>query len=138
MITMYKKHLTHNILFCALFLFSCSSGNNVLDGTWVYEGGIYNGKKESAAADYDLQRTYAGNSYEGHLIEEGMEPEKYDGGNFELKDSLYLETTTFSSQPSQLLNKTVTYSFSRSGDLFIIKGSLPSGMLVEEYWRKIK
>lgn len=123
--------------FAILSAVSCKPDSS-MNGTWEYQGGIYNGKKEGAPKDYKMQRTYTGKTYEGFVLEADAEPEKYDGGNYEIRDTAYLETTTFSSQPSQTLNKTVTYQFNRAGDLFTIKGTLPGGMQIEEYWKKLK
>lgn len=123
---------------CVLLLMVSCKKTDSLEGTWEYQGGIYNGKKEGAPTDYKMQRSYQDETYEGFVLEEDAEPEKYDGGNYEIRDSIYLETTTFSSQPSQVLNKTITYKFKREGELFTIMGTLPNGMQIEEYWKKIK
>lgn len=124
-------------VFAIISAVSCKP-NSAMNGTWEYDGGIYNGKKEIAPKDYKMQRIYTDKAYEGFVVEEDAEPEKYDGGNYEIRDTAYLETTTFSSQPSQTLNKTVTYQLKKEGNLFTMIGTLPSGMKIEEYWKKLK
>lgn len=124
----------NNYLFLTfLFLTACSS--SPMKGTWQYDGGVYNGKPRKAAEDFKMFRTYTWDSYEGHLIEGDIKT-RYTAGKYEIrKDSVYL-TSTFSSQPSQLLNRTQAYEFKVEDSRLTIRGTLPNGMQVEEYWKQ--
>lgn len=109
-----------------------------MEGKWQYDGGVYNDKPKSAAADFILQRTYTKDQYEAHTVENGVQGEKYAGGNYKIEgDSLFL-TGTFSAQPSQLVGITQRYQFKLEGDKLTTKGTLPNGMKVEEYWKRVK
>lgn len=119
-----------------LFLNACSPARQ-LEGKWEYSGGLYNGKATKAAPDFRMQRTYTDNSYEAYLIEGSAEPVKYGAGTYEIKADTFKVTSTFSSQPSQTVGKTVNYLFKVDGKKLTIKGTLPNGMNVEEYWQKI-
>ena len=41
-------------------------------------------------------------------------------------------------QESQLLNQTITYTYSITNDTLTFKGTLPNGKMVESYWKRIK
>jgi hypothetical protein len=112
--------------------------NKTLSGVWKYQGGIYNGKAEGEPEGYTLQRRYNASYYEAYLIEKGVKPEKYEAGYYTLNTDTCLETETYSSQPSKLIGKTVHYLYSVRNDTLTLKGTLPSGMRVTEYWKKVK
>jgi hypothetical protein len=109
-----------------------------LIGTWQYNGGVYNGTSELPSKDYILQRKYDALHYKAMLIESGVEPVLYEGGNYLLKNDTCLETQTFSSQPSKLLNITVKYHYQIKNDTLTFIGVLPNGTHVQEYWKKVK
>ncbi|HEY1025698.1 MAG TPA: lipoprotein [Sphingobacteriaceae bacterium] len=124
-----------SIIAILVVLSGCTS--SPLTGTWQYDGGIYNEKSRAAAPDFRMQRTYSSDSYEAHVLEGNADPKKYAAGNYQIKnDSLYL-TGTFSNQPSQLTGRTQVYQFTIADDKLTIKGVLPNGMQVEEYWIKL-
>lgn len=116
-------------------LAGCSS--TPMEGTWQYDGGVYNGNPKPAATDYRMVRTYTGDSYEGHLIE-GDSETRYTAGTYVIRDDSVYLTSTFSSQPSQLLGRSQAYRFMIEGSKLTISGSLPNGMKVEEHWKKIR
>ena len=128
-------NISSSILGLAI-LASCSS--NPLKGTWQYDGGIYNGKSQKASTEFQMQRTYASNTYEAFMLEENTAPELYNSGIYEVKgDSLFI-TSKFSSRPSQNTDLTIAYKYSINKDKLTINGVLPNGMIVEEYWNKIQ
>jgi len=121
---------------CLIMMTSCSSGP--LNGTWQYDGGIYNGRAQNASNEFQMQRTYAKDTYEAFMIEGNNEPELYNSGIYEVKaDSIYI-TSKFSSRPSQNTDVTIAYKFSIKNGKLTINGILPNGMVVEEYWKKVK
>ncbi len=123
------------ILLAASLAGACSSGP--IQGTWQYDGGVYNGNPKPPARDFRMVRTYTGDTYEGRLIE-GESETRYTAGTYQIRnDSVYL-TSTFSSQPSQLLGRSQAYRFKIENSRLTISGVLPNGMQVEEYWKKIK
>jgi hypothetical protein len=126
-------------LIVALGIISCcSSFQQVLSfkGTWIFKGGVYNGKKEGAPADYTLQRKYQAATFDAYVLEKGEKPQKYQSGNYQLKNDTCLETETYSAQPSKLTGKTLHYQYTIRHDTLIFSGVLPTGMKVEEYWKK--
>jgi hypothetical protein len=129
-----------NIL-SALFLIllvSSFAGKQTLKGVWEFRGGIYNGKKEGAPVEYTLQRKYDKQHYEAFAIDSSNKPEKYEGGDYVLKGDTCVETETYSSQPSKLTGIPVAYIYTIRNDTLTLKATLPSGMVVEEYWRRKK
>ncbi len=125
--------------FAGLFLIlitGCSS--NPLEGTWQYDGGKYNGKAQKASPDFKMQRTYTSDTYEAFLLEGEAEPELYSSGIFEIKADSLLITGKFSSQPSQNTDITIPYKYSIDNGRLTTSGVLPNGMVVEEYWKKVK
>jgi hypothetical protein len=46
-------------------------------------------------------------------------------------------TSKFSSRPSQNTDQTIIYNFVIDQNSLTIKGVLPNGMVVEEYWKKV-
>jgi len=109
-----------------------------LKGTWKFVGGIYNGKKEGAPTEYALQRKYDDAHYEAFAIQEGYNDEKYETGDYLLKGDTCIDTETFCSQPSKITNIPIHYLYNLKNDTLTLKGKLPTGMIVEEYWKKIK
>jgi hypothetical protein len=125
------------VLFMSLLLLSFQT-TTTLKGTWKFVGGIYNGKKEGQPTEYALQRKYDTAHYEAFIIEKGYKPEKYETGDYFLKGDSCIDIETFSSQPSKITNIPVHYLFSLTKDTLTLKGTLPTGATVEEYWKRIK
>ena len=124
------------ILFGIIIISSCSK--NPIIGTWQYDGGLYNGREQKASPDFQMQRTYTENTFEAFLIEGSAEPELYNSGIFVIKNDTLLITSKFSSRPSQNTDVTIIYKYVIDQNRLTIKGVLPSGMIVEEYWKKVK
>ena len=125
------------ILFVALIL--CSFHNpTTLKGTWEFVGGIYNGKKEGAPTDYALQRKYNASQYEAFVIEKGSKPEKFETGDYVLNGDTCVDTETFCSQPSKITNIPIHYLYTLKNDTLTLKAKIPTGMQVEEYWKRVK
>lgn len=118
--------------------FSFFDRATTLKGTWEFKGGIYSGKKEGAPKDYTLRRIYDADKFNAYLIEKGEQPKKYQTGNYQLRADTCMETETYSAQPSQLTGKHVKYLYTIHVDTLILQGTLPGGMLVQEYWKKVK
>ncbi|MDP9046798.1 MAG: hypothetical protein M3N14_01590 [Bacteroidota bacterium] len=125
------------LLIASLLLCSFSTPHN-LNGTWEFAGGIYNGKREGATVNYTLQRKYKGGHYEAFAIEKGSKPEKYEAGNYLIAGDTCIDTETFSSQPSKITNIPLHYFYTLRNDTLTLKGKLPGGMIVEEYWKRIR
>lgn len=119
-------------------LLSWGQPSATLQGTWEYAGGIYNGKKEGAPDGYSLQRQYTADGYEAFLIQQGYQPEKYEAGSYVLNGDTCVDTETFCSQPSKITNVPIHYLYVIKNDTITFKGTLPTGMRVEEYWKKVK
>jgi hypothetical protein len=117
-------------------LVGCSSGP--LEGTWQYDGGVYNGKARQATPDFKMQRTYESGNYEAYLLQGEAAPELYNSGIYEIHGDSVRVTSKFSSQPSQNTDVTISYQFKIDQDKLTTQGVLPNGMVVEEYWKKIK
>jgi hypothetical protein len=117
---------------------SAFSAEKTLKGSWNYLGGSYNGKPEGPPAEYTLQRRYDDAHFTAFASEKEYKPEKYEAGNYILKGDTCIETETYSSQPSKLKNIPVHYHYEIRNDSLIFKGKLPSGMVVEEYWKRVK
>jgi hypothetical protein len=109
-----------------------------LKGTWEFVGGIYNGKKEGATTDYSLQRKYNATHYEAFLVEKGSKSEKFEAGDYVMKNDTLTDMETYCKQLSDITNIPIHYWYSVKNDTLTIKGKLPSGMQVEEYWKKVK
>jgi hypothetical protein len=127
--------------YCLIFivLTLCSfNGQMSLVGTWTFVGGIYNGKKEGAPIGYTLQRKYDAAHYNAFAVQKGYKTEKYESGNYVLNGDTCIDTETFCSQPSKITHIPIHYLYSLKHDTLTLKGTLPTGMQVEEYWRKIK
>lgn len=126
-------------IFAIIFLMLLNScAKSSFKGTWQYKGGVYDGKARPASADFKMQRTYTSDKYEAYMIEGSNAPEKYGSGRYEVKNDTFYVTSEFSTQPSQMLGKTIAYTFQFKKDTLTIKGTLPNGMQVEEYWEKVK
>lgn len=124
------------ITFCfALLSFNLATS---LKGVWIFQGGVYNGKAEGPPKEYKLQRNYTDKDFTAYAYQKGYKTEKYEAGNYTLKADSCLETQTFSSQPSQAMGKTIHYNYKIINGELILSGTLPSGMVVEEHWKKIK
>lgn len=124
---------------CSIFtvlVFSVPSPQ--IKGKWRFAGGIYNGKPEGSTEGYQLQRVYTGKTFNAFMLASGSKPEKYQSGKYSLLGSNYTETETYSMQPSKLTNKAVQYQISKRKDTLVLKGKLPTGMQVEEYWVRVK
>ncbi len=132
-----KKKINISSAFMLLVLISaCSTGP--LKGTWQYDGGIYNGREQKASTEFQMQRIYAADTYEAFMNEENQSPVLYNSGIYEIKGDSVLITSKFSSRPSQNTDVTIAYKFIIDKDKLTINGVLPNGMIVEEYWKKIK
>ncbi len=134
---MKKQHITISILVIIILMQTACSSNS-FKGTWQYDGGIYDGKSQAASADFKMQRTYTEDKYEAFMLEDSNGPQKYGSGSYKIKGDSFLVTSEYSSQPSQLVGKTIAYKFKINNDKLTINGTLPNGMKVEEYWKKIK
>lgn len=109
-----------------------------LKGTWTFVGGIYNGKKEGATKDYTLRRIYTDKGYSAFAMEKGYKTEKYESGTYYFKGDTCVDTETFCSQPSKITNIPMHYAYTLRHDTLTLKGTLPTGMVVEEYWKKTR
>ncbi|SDM57408.1 hypothetical protein SAMN05421813_11612 [Daejeonella rubra] len=125
-----------SFLFCLIFISSCTT--SPIKGTWQYDGGLYNGREQKASPDFQMQRTYTGNTFEAFMIEGSVQPELYSSGIYEIKGDTLLITSKFSSRPSQNTDVMITYKFAIDKDKLTINGVLPNGMIVEEYWKRVK
>ncbi len=108
-----------------------------LKGTWEYEGGIYNGKPQGPTKEYTLQRKYDDTQFQSFVIAKDEQPKKYEAGNYQLNNDTCIETQTFSIQPSKTTGKPLKYFYKIVNDTLVLNGSLPSGMTVIEYWKKL-
>ena len=118
--------------------FASFTSVTTLKGVWQYAGGTANGKFEGAPVDYKLQRTYTDNGFTAIMIEKGYKPEKYEAGTYILKGDTCLETSTFNSQSPQLVGKTVAYIYTVTDGVLHLSATLPSGMVADDQWKKIK
>ena len=115
---------------------SCST--SPLKGTWQYDGGMYNGRPQKASIEFQMQRIYASDTYEAFMLEGNNPPVLYNSGIYLIKGDSVLITSKFSSRPSQNTDVTIVYKFAVDKDKLTINGILPNGMIVEEYWKKVK
>ncbi|PJJ79058.1 hypothetical protein [Mucilaginibacter auburnensis] len=109
-----------------------------LKGTWQYAGGMSGGKFYSAPKDYSQQRVYTKDKFEAFLLEKGEKPLKYESGDYSLTADSCFETQTYSLQPSFLTGKLIHYSYTIKNDTLFLKGKLPNGIEVEDFWKKVK
>jgi len=122
----------------ALLVFSSFAQVSSLKGTWQYAGGISNGKKYAAPDGFAQQRNYTKDKFEAFLLEKGEKPVRYEAGNYSLKKDSCFETQTYSLEPSVLTGKTIRYHYIVKNDTLFLKGKLPNGIEVEDYWKKVK
>lgn len=108
-----------------------------LKGTWQFNGGVYNGKRDTALMQYTLRRVYTDHDFNAFASQQGYKTEHYEAGNYVLKGDTCFETQTYSSQPSQATGKTIAYIITFKNNEFILSGTLPSGMVVEEHWKRV-
>ncbi len=108
-----------------------------LKGTWQFKGGIYNGKPDTASLLYTMRRVYADHDFNAFASQAGYKTERYEAGNYVIKGDTCFETQTYSNQPSQATGKTIAYIITFKKDEFILSGTLPSGMVVEEHWSRV-
>ena len=132
------KYLKNTVAFFLLLIAIVSCSSKSFEGTWEYNGGIYNGKPTPASADFKMHKTYTSSKYEAFMIDGQNAPEKYGSGRYEVKNDSFLVTSEFSTQPSQTLGKTIAYKYRFNKDSLIIEGVLPNGMQVKEYWKKVE
>lgn len=124
--------------FVALLIFSSFAQVSSLKGTWQYAGGISNGKRYAAPDGFAQQRKYTKDKFEAFLLEKGEKPLRYEAGNYSLKKDSCFETQTYSLEPSTLTGKTIHYRYTIKNDTLFLKGKLPNGIEVEDYWKKVK
>ncbi|MGY3212347.1 hypothetical protein [Mucilaginibacter sp. HD30] len=122
----------------ALLVFSSFAPVSSLRGTWRYAGGISSGKKYAAPDGFSQQRKYTKDKFEAFLLEKGEKPLRYEAGNYSLKKDSCFETQTYSLEPSVLTGKTTRYHYIIKNDTLFLKGKLPNGIEVEDYWKKVK
>ena len=125
------------LLLMVINLSSFNSGSS-LKGVWEFRGGIYNGKKEGAPDGYKLQRKYSETQYEAFILEKVAKPFNYEKGNYQLKGDTCIDTETFNSESSKLTGIPIHYLYAISHDTLTLSGTLPTGMQVQEYWKKVK
>ena len=109
-----------------------------LSGKWRYAGDIENGRKDNGPTDYILERVYDKVHFTAYAIQKGYKTEKYEIGNYILSSDSCIETQTWCSQDSKLLNIPVDYHYSFRKDTLVLAGILPTGAHVEEYWKRVK
>ncbi len=131
------KNITKNLVVGMILILAAGCSSNTVEGTWQYDGGIYNGKARNAHTDFQMQRTYKSDTYEAFLLEGTAAPELYNSGIYEIKGDSILITSKFSTQPSQNDDVAITYKFRVEKDKMITNGVLPNGMIVEEYWKRV-
>ncbi|GAA3964843.1 hypothetical protein [Mucilaginibacter dorajii] len=131
------KKLILPVLIVAV-LCSFNNGDAPLKGVWEYRGGLFNGKIDTASAGYILQRTYDKQHYKAIVKEKGEANVIYEKGDYVLRGDTCFETQTYSLQPSNLLNKTVKYTYIISNDTLKLLSILPNGNKVEDHWVRIK
>ncbi|RKR83640.1 hypothetical protein BDD43_3852 [Mucilaginibacter gracilis] len=127
-------------IMCGLLAMAFAQAPTVktLKGTWQFAGGIYNGKPDGAPKEYKMQRIYTVHNFAAFASQKGYQTERYEAGDYILKGDTCFESQTFSSRPSQLVGKKVAYIWSIKGNMLTLSGTLPSGMVVEEHWIKVK
>ena len=109
-----------------------------LKGTWQYCGGYLNGKFNPAPTAYSMQRNYTTTNYEAVMLEKGEKPYKYEAGEYKLVTDTCLETQRFSALPSQVKDITIHFAYTMRHDTLVLKATLPSGFIAEDYWKKMR
>jgi hypothetical protein len=130
-----QKLLLSLIVLSALVL---SPKDKTLKGTWQYSGGKFNNKLSPAPKTYTQQRKYTHKTFDAFLIEKGEKTIKYESGSYTLSGDSCIETQTYSMQESKLLNVPVHYQYVIRNDTLVLNGRLPNGVVIEDYWTKIK
>lgn len=116
----------------------CSFKSPSLKGLWQYCGDVLDGKRTAAPTAYILQREYDKKHFKAIVLEPGEKPYTYESGDYQLQADTCFETQTYCAQESQLLNQTITYTYSIANDTLTFKGTLPNGRQVQSYWKKVK
>jgi hypothetical protein len=109
-----------------------------LKGIWQYAGGISKGTYFPAPKTHRLQRTYTDTNFEAVVLEEGEKPLEYEAGTYMLKPDSCLETQTFSLQGQQMVGVSIHYWYMVRNDTLILRGVLPNGASIEDYWKRVK
>jgi hypothetical protein len=131
------KKINFGIVLC-LVGFTSFQGVKSLKGSWEFVGGVYNGKREGAPTEYHLTRKYTDKNYEAFASQTGYKTEEYEAGTYVFKGDTCVDTETFCSQPSKITNIPIHYLYTLRNDTLTLKGTLPTGMKVEEYWKRVK
>jgi hypothetical protein len=126
------------VLVLSILFLSSFNMHKTLACKYIYAGDIENGRKEGGPTEYTLQRNYTATQFTAYVIEKGYKTERYETGKYSLTTDTCLETQTWCSQPSKLLNKVVHYHYNFNKDTLVLKGILPNGTKVEEYWKRVK
>lgn len=126
------------LLILLVAVFSSFQKPKTLKGTWQFCGGYFNGKPNPAPKDYILQRKYTNTNYEAVMLEKGEEPYKYEAGEYKLMVDTCLETQRFSALPTQVKDITIHFAYTLRHDTLVLKATLPSGYVAEDYWKKVK
>jgi len=122
----------------ALLIFSSFAQVSSLKGNWQYAGGVSDGKFYAAPDGFSQQRKYTKDKFEAFLLEKGQKPVKYEAGSYTLKSDSCFETQTYSLEPSVLTGKLIRYRCTIKNDTLFLKGKLPNGIEVVDYWKKVK
>lgn len=125
------------LAFVTLLNFAAFTQLKTLTGTWQFNGGIYNGKRDTASLGYTMRRVYTDKGFNAYASQKGYKTERYEAGNYVLKGDNCYETQIYSSRPSQTTGKTIVYTYKIQKGELILSGTLPSGMVVEEHWKRI-
>jgi hypothetical protein len=130
--------LKYFFLFASCISLLSFNNAGTLKGVYIFQGGTYGGKTEGATKDYTLQRNYTDKGFTAYAYQKGYKTQKYEAGNYVLKADSCFETETFSSEPTKILGKTVHYAYKIVNGELVLSGTLPTGMRVEEHWKKVK
>lgn len=125
-------------LFVTLLVLCSFYQTTSLKGVWQYAGGITKGKFFEPPKAYKMQRTYSDTAFDAHLLEDGEKPLKYESGKYSLKPDSCLETQTYSLQSDHMIGKVIRYNYIIRNDTLILKGTLPNGAQIEDYWIKLR
>jgi hypothetical protein len=125
------------ILTITILSYKATAQTKSLTGTWQFNGGIYNGKPDTASLQYTMRRIYTIKSFTAYASQKGYKTERYEAGTYILKGDTCFETQTYSSRPSQATGKTIAYVYKIHKGQLTLSGKLPSGMVVEEHWKKV-
>jgi len=109
-----------------------------LKGTWEYRGGKFNNKLSAAPKGYSQKRKYADSTFDAFLYEPDQPTVKYESGDYTLAGDRCMETQTFCLQDQSMIGKTVHYQYTVIKDTLKLKGTLPNGAVIEDYWVKTK